>query len=877
MYKYIFTWLLFSFSSSLLVAQGVIIEGKLTSPDSISLSGVNVIIHPQKNTESIIAYGFSDENGNFRISVNHNDDSISVSIKSMQSADTVLYLRNLSQKLDIPLGAKDHLLNEARVSARPIYRKGDTTVYSVQAFALKQDFSIGDVIKKMPGFDVDDNGRISYQGQNIQKYYIEGLDLLGSGYTIANNNLPHASVSSVEILHDHQPIKAIDGIISSSNTSLNIKLKHNVAVTGRAQAGAGFSPLLWDINLTPMLFSKSQQAIGSWQSNNVGNNIGAQHRINAIISGSIDGATTMKSDFVAIPNISLPPVAQNKYLDNEANLTTYNHLVKLSPATELKINGSYYHDNIDEESYMSTSYFTQDSVISICEHQKNLLHRNSLITNLGLTQNTESRYLFNKVSFGRFWDADNAQISNGAKQNIKAILPHTTIANTFDMLIPIKSVFLRVESVVDYNDYSQSLVFTPGVFITNNDLEQQVSNQNFITTNKLSFSFPIKSFQFGSSLGVDYEKQKNKTSVLVEGIPNAVDSLSNSLEWQKTDMYIREDIEYRRNDFIFKVGLPLQYSKIDIIDKIHGASNNMNCWFFKPSAFIQYKPTGSLTGSLAANYSKILENINNLLVGNIIVNHRLTRSNQARVSFSKSAYLLAGITYQNPANGFFADIKWTTSNSKKELMLNQISQGNGLFIYKYERKDGTTKVNNLSSEVSLYMNSLKTTIGAKGEFTRNDMEYLSAGQSETMKRQMFAITPKALFSFSKHFSLSYSYRLAKTKTYIANSYSTFFNQKHKFDIYLYIANNHLIGIESELYYTRKTGLSTSQTLFSNISYSFKPSNSRINLKLECRNLLNTSRIAQIHQSDITLLYTEYYLRPRQFLLTAMWSLGIRKK
>ena len=868
--------LLLCFVPQLLAAQ-IVVEGRLSSSDGTPVSGINIMFHPKEDLESIIAYGFSKSNGDFRIAVNHSADTIVMSVKSMHYADTLLHLANRSQTLAVPLVAKSHMLDEARVQGRPIYRRGDTTIYSVQAFALKQDFSIGDVIKKMPGFDVDDNGRISFQGQAIQKYYIEGLDLLESRYALANNNLPHTSVGSVEVLHNHQPIKAVDGIMSSSSTSLNIKLKRNMALTGRAQAAVGFSPLLWDINVTPMMFNKNQQLIGSWQSNNTGYDLSLQHQTLIFSDGKLDGVATLKSDLVSVPQISSPAVAKNKYLDNEANLVTYNHLFRLSSNMELKLNGSYYHDRIAEEGRITTTYYMQDSTLNIYEHQKNSLYRHSLIANLSVKQNVKSRYLLNKVSFGRFWDSDEANLSNGFSQNVKANLPHTTVANTLDVLIPVRKNFLRVESMVDYNDSPQQLSFTPGVFIASGTLEQQYSNRNLIAVNKLGASFPVKSFVFSTSVGVDYEHQKYETAVVADGMVNNVDSLKNSLKWNKTDIYAVEDIELKRNGFTAKLGLPLQYTLLDITDNIHNAGDNINRWFFKPSAYLQYKPAGSLTGNILASYSKALGSMGNLLVGNVIVNHRMMRSNQAEVDIVQLASLRGTVTYHNPANGLFADLSWSCSNSKKELMLNQIPQGNGLFIYKYERRDGDTRLNSLSSELSWYISGIKTTIGAKGELAKNRMDYLLSSKPEVMDQQLLAITPKLLFGLSKYFSISYSYRLAKTKTDIAGSSARFLDQKHKLDFYIYATTNHLIGIENELYHSKRTGQSSSQSLFSNIVYTYKPSKINIGIKLECRNLFNTDKLVEIRQSEIVLLHTEYYLRPRQLLLTVTWSLGRRSK
>jgi hypothetical protein len=103
----------------------------------------------------------------------------------------------------------------------------------VNSFSKEQDRSIGDVLKRMPGIEVLPDGKILYQGKAINKYYIEGLDLLEGKYNLANDNLPYQEVSQVQILENHQPIKTLDSLQFSDRSALNIKLKH-LYFTGQA-------------------------------------------------------------------------------------------------------------------------------------------------------------------------------------------------------------------------------------------------------------------------------------------------------------------------------------------------------------------------------------------------------------------------------------------------------------------------------------------------------------------------------------------------------------------------------------------------------------------------------------------------------------------
>lgn len=68
----------------------------------------------------------------------------------------------------------------------------------------------------------------------------------------------------------------MDSLVYSDQAALNIKLKNSYTFTGQVEVGAGFSPLLWDANITPMLFSKKRQMLTSYQSNNTGNNVAKQ-------------------------------------------------------------------------------------------------------------------------------------------------------------------------------------------------------------------------------------------------------------------------------------------------------------------------------------------------------------------------------------------------------------------------------------------------------------------------------------------------------------------------------------------------------------------------------------------------------------------------
>lgn len=98
-------------------------------------------------------------------------------------------------------------LKEVTVKSAPISSHGDTLLYNVAAFRSASDRNIEDVIRKLPGISVSENGTISYQGESINKFYIEGLDLLSGRYALATRNISPDDIASVSIYENHQPKK----------------------------------------------------------------------------------------------------------------------------------------------------------------------------------------------------------------------------------------------------------------------------------------------------------------------------------------------------------------------------------------------------------------------------------------------------------------------------------------------------------------------------------------------------------------------------------------------------------------------------------------------------------------------------------------------
>lgn len=191
------TYLLLLFASLSAVAQ-VDVRGMVIDREANELLvGASVIVKGADG--KIKKFASTKADGTFSMQV----PSIAgcrLEVTMMSFAKQSLPLDSVSFPLTVYMETGATMLKEVTVKADRIREQGDTITYNVGSFAQSQDRSIGDVLRRMPGIDVSQSGKIQYQGEDINKFYIEGSDLLGGKYGIATNGISHDDVGAVEVM-----------------------------------------------------------------------------------------------------------------------------------------------------------------------------------------------------------------------------------------------------------------------------------------------------------------------------------------------------------------------------------------------------------------------------------------------------------------------------------------------------------------------------------------------------------------------------------------------------------------------------------------------------------------------------------------------------
>lgn len=144
----------------------------------------------------------------------------------------------------IPLLSKAHLLEEVVVKKKvsAIMIKGDTTEFAADSFKLQPNATVEELLKKLPGIQIDNKGNITAQGQKIKRVLVDGEEFFGDDPKLVTKNLRADVVDKVQLYDKKSDQAAFTGVSDGKDEkTINLKIKENAkhGTFGRVEAGAG--------------------------------------------------------------------------------------------------------------------------------------------------------------------------------------------------------------------------------------------------------------------------------------------------------------------------------------------------------------------------------------------------------------------------------------------------------------------------------------------------------------------------------------------------------------------------------------------------------------------------------------------------------------
>jgi hypothetical protein len=642
------TFLLLLFiCTSVVRAQQEIIGLVTDKEDGMPISGVQIIIKDTiKNT--IVKFTQTDGEGRFSIHQDRKDTSHCLLCLSMLGYKPWQYsLKDGKQNFQIKLVPSIIQIKEVTVKAQKIREAGDTLIYTVSAFADVQDKTIGDVLQKMPGIDVSATGKISYNGVSINKFYIEGRDLLEGKYGLATNGISPADVGAVEILENHQPIKALQDVSFSSQAAVNLRLKDKSKAKWvmNLLAGGGISTHpdkgLWSGELFAMQMKKEWQNITLYKTNNTGKNL--ETEVNDFIAGK---DPVKLEDYINVGNVSVPYLEKGRTLFNRSHLFSTGWLWGLKNEWEIRSQINYLNDRSTAEAETSTTYYrsVQDRIIH--EEKQSVTHTDQLTAHFSVEANKEAFYLKNNLKTSLSWNDINISMQEDASGIMQqASQSQYKVSNDLQLIKRPGKWLFSFTALNEGQWRPQSLRVEWG-----NTIRQRTKDRYFYTHEEANLGIQwgrlnISLAGGGSALFRDFDSS-------LEGLPDSLGTMINALTTNYQSLQLTPKLEYKRKRWEGKLEAPLQYYHYSFAH----AATNKHVYLFSPSAYFRWHTTPKLYLFLRAGLSTDPCDLHSLYNGLVMTDYRTLSRGLNEYAAVKSRFLSGGFNYKNPVKGLFTHV-----------------------------------------------------------------------------------------------------------------------------------------------------------------------------------------------------------------------------
>ncbi|WP_152287114.1 outer membrane beta-barrel protein [Flavicella marina] len=218
------------------------ITGKIVTPENEPLEYASVVLlHPTDST--MINYTTTDQDGLFKLVEDARDSMLlqvhSTGFKSFFK--TIVYKNQAIDLSSIILEEDIGVLDEVTISAVvPIQIKKDTVAFNTSAFKINHDDNIEEMLEKLPGMEIDSDGKMIAQGNEVTKIYVDGKEFFGGDPSVVMKNLSADVIAKVEVIDKKSDESELTGVSDGNKqVILNFTLKKDKKNRGFGKASAG--------------------------------------------------------------------------------------------------------------------------------------------------------------------------------------------------------------------------------------------------------------------------------------------------------------------------------------------------------------------------------------------------------------------------------------------------------------------------------------------------------------------------------------------------------------------------------------------------------------------------------------------------------------
>lgn len=246
MTKFFLTCMLSVFLCSIATAQEFIIKGKVVDLETKAPLEATTIYAESIQDSTLITYSITDQKGVFELEgkTKLKEFNLFFSYNGYKTLKIKVTKKAVVDLNVIQLEEQFEELQGVQVSGErvPITIKKDTLEFNADSFKTRPDATVEDVLKKLPGVEVDSNGKITVNGKEVNQVLVNGQVFFSNDPKVATKSLPKEIISKIQISDKktkEQEFTGEDGDGETKTINLTIKEDKNKGYLGRMAAGYG--------------------------------------------------------------------------------------------------------------------------------------------------------------------------------------------------------------------------------------------------------------------------------------------------------------------------------------------------------------------------------------------------------------------------------------------------------------------------------------------------------------------------------------------------------------------------------------------------------------------------------------------------------------
>ncbi len=855
---------------------------------AVPYAGVNL---RKKAGNAVVAYTTTDTKGMYalKLSSNPSADSFYLEARCMGYKTQSKPLTGLPAEIDFELAISVNELQSVIVkSSRPVLRtSGDTLSYKVSQFSTAQDRVIGDVIKRLPGIVVAEDGTIYYNNKPVSGVYIGGDNLLDDKYSIATNTIPQGVVNEVQVIDNHQPIKALQNKVASTDVAINLTFKNTAKLQlfGQESVGAGL-PGNYNEDLNAMLFNDKYKALNYVKANNTGddlqrdifshNSFGSQER-----TGNSPPATLL-----SLGSVNNPDLSRSRYLFNHSGILNLNNLVNFKNGLQLRLNAYYLHDKQQQDYSQQATIYLPGDTVNYTEIQHNRFNPSYLHTQLTLNENKDKYYLNNTLVMDDNRSVNYSNLNTNGSLVNQVLTGHPlSFSNELNMIRSSKSnniieVYSYISHFAEPENRTISPSYNAAVFnhgVPYTQLIQTVNVPTWFTNNYVSFKIPghvvTQSFKTGFSVQSQVLASNLSLQQLNNTVNPAIDSTINHLAWTNKKLYAEAAYDIPGKKLKANLALPLTLQQINYSDTGYTLVKGLTRLYFNPQLNVKYQTGIEHFVTLQYSYYNEAGSIEDIYQGDILKDYRTLYANNADITLRQNQQAAAGFTYRRAIKLFFFNINASynhtrANNIASSIVTNNLQQG---IVLPYPNSADAWAAN---SSISKYSFALHTTFSGTVQWQQGHLVQIQNGallpfNTTTEKLGLGAET-------KLNNGLNFSYRATGIQTCsrsaAAISVDHIYQLVQQAAIYYNPATNLQLKLSGDHYLTGRRGNADLKYFFADASVKYQIKKWNTDLQLDATNLLNVKTYHAFYLSANTLTASSYTLPGRIILLKVLFNL-----